>query len=92
MLTKVLVKELIADGRNLLLALQQNGFPVDFAFWVKLPDSEWHRLVIASPLAEKYGQIVAYKQLQTILRNLPMLQLDLSDVSVLGPLTSTNCR
>jgi hypothetical protein len=80
MLTKVLVKELIEDGRNLLSALQRNGFPVSAAFWVKLPDSDWHRLVIASPLAERLGQIAAYKQLQSILRNLPVLQLDFTDI------------
>ena len=84
MYTKVLVKDLIEDGRNLLSALRDDGFPVSAAFWVKLPESDRLRLVIASPLAEGGGQIAAYRRLQGVLGRIPLSQLKLFDISVFG--------
>jgi hypothetical protein len=85
MYTKVLVKDLIEDGRNLIAVLQREQFPVTAAFWVKIPDSERHRLVIASPVVKELGQLAAYRRLQTILESLTLEQLSFEDISVLGP-------
>jgi hypothetical protein len=85
MYTKVLVKDLIEDGRVLLKALQREKFPVSAAFWVKIPDSERHRLVIASTVAKESGHLEAYRRLQTILKSVPLEQLSFEDISVLGP-------
>jgi hypothetical protein len=83
--TKVLVKDLIDDGRNLIEALQREHFSVTAALWVKRPDSERYRLVVASPVVKELGQLAVYRRLQTILKSVPLEQLSFEDISVLGP-------
>ena len=67
MVTKVLVKELIDDGRRLLEALDAKRFPIDAAFWVHHEDSNRWRLAIVSPVANK-GSFKAIERIQPILR------------------------
>jgi hypothetical protein len=79
------VKDLIDEGRKLIEALRREQFPVTAAFWVKLPDSERHRLVIASPVPKELGRLAAYRRLHAIIKSVPLSLLSFEDISVLGP-------
>lgn len=90
MLKKVLVGELIDDGKALLAELDRTGFPVSAAFWVDLPDSEYWRLVLASHLVDIYGPMDAYKKVQRALVSMKLgatrpSGLSLDDISVFSP-------
>ncbi len=85
MVKKTLVEELIRDGEALLRELDRQGFPVESMFWIDLPEQDYWRLVIASPLVGVQGSTAAYRRLQEILPNLDLAGLALEDIALLQP-------
>ena len=84
MVTKVLVKELIDDGRRFLEGLDAKRFPIDAAFWVFYEDSNSWTLVIVSPVAEK-GSFKALDRIQRILYSMdPPASFILEDIWVMS--------
>jgi hypothetical protein len=65
--SEALVDRDIEEGRRLIHALDQAGFPVVAALWRFLSEeSEW-RLFIASPVVHKRGPLAAYKVIRDVL-------------------------
>ena len=85
MLKTVLVKELIDEGARLLQELDRRDYPVQAAFWLYLPESDYWRLVMASPLVDQQGPIGAYRDLREALVVTNPSALSLQDISVLSP-------
>jgi len=84
---KTLVSELIVDGAKLLTELDKGKFPVDAMFWVELPERDYWRLVIASPIAGAQGPKATYSRVSEILRGMTTAGLDLSEISVFDPVS-----
>jgi hypothetical protein len=63
----VLVESDTEQGRRLIEALDQGGFPVVAAFWSFFPDGDLYRLVIASPVVDEKGPREAYTKIQEVL-------------------------
>lgn len=61
MATTVLVEADIEKGRKVLEALDQEGVNVASAFWLRDPEAEEFRLVLALPRAEEEGPRAAYR-------------------------------
>lgn len=89
MYKRILVRELIDEGLRLLGALDRAGFSVQAAFWVDLPESNYWRLVLASPEVEEYGPTAAYRKVQMALASLNPSALSLDDISVFSPSDQT---
>jgi hypothetical protein len=85
MVKKKLVEELISDGANLLGELDRRNFPVEAMFWVHLPDQDYWRLVIASPLVPDKGSVAVYRRLGDLLRGIELAGIALEDISLLDP-------
>jgi hypothetical protein len=85
MVKKKLVEELIGDGANLLTELDRRKFPVETMFWIHLPDQDYWRLVIASPLVNQQGGLAAYRRLGELLPEVELAGLTLEDISLLDP-------
>ncbi len=77
MVKKKLAEELISDGANLLGELDRRNFPVEAMFWVHLPDQDYWRLVIASPLVAEEGGVAAYRRLGDLLRKIELAGITL---------------
>ena len=86
MYKKILVSELIADGEELVKALERHRFRIDSAFWIQ-PEGEsgdWI-LVIASPVVDLVGPLVAYQRIRRVMADLREgTQLELSDIRAVG--------
>lgn len=89
MLKKILVRELIEDGKALLDELDRAGFPVLSAFWVDLREdpmeSHHWRLVLSSPDVDAHGPMAAYRAVQRVLGRMKTSALSFDDISVLSP-------
>ena len=85
MVKKKLVEELITDGARLLHELDRQDFPVESMFWVHLPDEDYWRLVIASPVVSQQGGAAGYRRLNELLRGMELAGITLEDISLLGP-------
>jgi len=87
---KILVRELVVDGQTLLQALERRRFRVEGAFWIQIEgESDDWTLVIASPVVDLVGPLVAYQRIQKVLAELPNLtQLELSDIRAVGVIGS----
>jgi hypothetical protein len=82
MVEKILVDREIAAGQLLLKELGRRGIAITAAFWFYKPEFERWRLVIAMPLCDKEGPIVAYDLIQKALGKLPKTRrLALGDIS-----------
>jgi hypothetical protein len=83
---KILVSELVADGEELVKALERHRFRIDSAFWIQ-PEGEsgdWI-LVIASPVVDLVGPLVSYQRIRRALADLrDGTQLELSDIRAVG--------
>jgi hypothetical protein len=91
-----LVESDITDGRELIEALKQAGFPIRAALWFYFSESEVWRLMIATPLVDEQGPKEAYTRIQSVLASLPRLAvsgsgrlvrqgISLTDTTVVGP-------
>lgn len=77
-----LVDKRTEDGKRLVRALDEAGFPVSSALWYYLTEpAEW-RLVIASPVVRERGPDAAYKSVQAVLGELRDVSLELGDIWV----------
>ncbi|HYM13042.1 MAG TPA: hypothetical protein VEU62_20045 [Bryobacterales bacterium] len=85
MVKKILVNELVEDGAELLGELDRQGFRVEAMFWVDIPEQDYWRLVIASPLVRAEGPVAAYRRLGQVLRSMNLPGLALEDISLLEP-------
>jgi hypothetical protein len=81
----VLVDRDVDDGRRLIEALDQKGFPVVAALWRYLPEQELWRLFIATPVVDEKGPRAAYEMIQGVISELRTENLPLEVVSVVSP-------
>jgi hypothetical protein len=87
MVKKKLVEELISDGDTLLQRLDEQGFQVETMFWVDLPDQDYWRLVIASPLVGEQGATACYRKLGELLRGSNFSGITLEDITLVDPVS-----
>jgi hypothetical protein len=80
-----LVERDTEQGRRLIEALDQAGFPVVAAFWSFFPEENLYRLIIASPVVDEKGPREAYTKIQAMLQALPMPDFTLDTITVLSP-------
>jgi hypothetical protein len=85
MVKKKLVEELISDGARLLRELDRQNFPVESMFWIHLPDEDYWRLVIASPIVSQQGGVAGYGRLNELLQEIELAGITLEDISLLDP-------
>lgn len=78
-----LTDTMIAAGGSLVRQLDKVGFLVDAAFWMKSPESELWRLVIASPDVRASGPRKTYRKLQSHLVKLHSGDLSLANITLL---------
>jgi len=84
MVKEILVGEFVENGRRLIEAIDQAGFPVIAAFWRFLPEEEEWRLFIASPKVNELGPLAAYATIQeTLVKH--QIDLPLHRISVVSP-------
>ena len=84
MYKKILVSDLIDEGKLLLEALVRNRFPIVAALWNYFPESMEWRLVIVSPIVDRDGPLRAYTRIQRVLAKISPLHLTLSDITAIG--------
>ena len=84
MYKKVLVEDLINDGRLLVEALERTRFPITAAVWYDFPEMPW-MLVIVSTVVDQTGPMAAYGRVQRALQTVKPVQLALSDISLISP-------
>jgi hypothetical protein len=85
MYQKILVRELLSEGQQLLEALRRNRFVITAAFWHYFSeDLEW-RLVIVSPAVDRSGPLAAYGRVRRAVQSINPTHLSLSDVTLIGP-------
>lgn len=72
-----LVNEFVESGKRLIDELVNQGFVVQNAFWAKPTDSDRWYLYLVSPFVDENGAKLAYRLVNTTLRNLPGLLDDL---------------
>lgn len=85
MFIQILVEEKINAGRAIVEALRQDGFPIAAAFWCRVPESGFWRLVIGSELIDRIGPLEGYRRLQEILRRLGVWNEFSGSISLLSP-------
>lgn len=85
MVKTALVDRDIKVGRKLMEKLEEKDFPFSAGFWFYFPEAEEWRLVIASRVVEKEGPKKAYAELQKVLRGDGQLDIELRQISVMGP-------
>lgn len=88
MVKKKLVEGLIDDGAKLLRELDRQEFRVESMFWVHLPDQDYWRLVIASPIVNQGGGTAGYRRLNELLKEIELAGITLEDISLLDPESS----
>jgi hypothetical protein len=84
-LIEVLVKDQIEGGLAVLDALRAEGFPVVGAFWCRLPDRDYWKLVIASDFVSQFGPLKAYQTVRAILEKQPVASVSPSDILLFSP-------
>jgi hypothetical protein len=72
-------------GEALVRALDQAGVKVQAAFWLYLPESDEWRLYLALPEVAQRGPREAYETIQTILEQLQLEGLSLTNISAVAP-------
>src|SRR5947209_876884 len=86
-----LVEGQIEDGRKLIATLEQKGFPVVAACWIKtVEDPQWF-LYIASPVVDARGGLRSYGQVHKIVSQMPqpfcIEPLDVKLIETTDPVT-----
>lgn len=85
MLIEVLVKDQIEGGSAVLDALRAAGFPVAGAFWCRLPDRDYWKMVIASDFVSQFGPLSAYQKVRATLETQPVAGVSPSDIQLYSP-------
>ena len=70
MVKTILVDKTIADGRELLRAIDDAGIPVNAALWLYQPETDDWEFVIATPLVLTDGSSRVYARIQDIMDGL----------------------
>jgi hypothetical protein len=81
---QVLVSEQVEMGRRVVEALRKNKFPISAAFWYRMPESGFWRLVIGSSRVDKIGPLEGYRRLHAILAQMGLPALFSGSISLLG--------
>jgi hypothetical protein len=82
---RILLPEVIDEGRRLIQALHASGFEFDAAFWLFLSEPERWKLMIASPIRDREGPLKSYSRFIPIRDVMdPPLRLDTTDVALVG--------
>jgi len=82
---QVLVDEKIRAGEDVLRELIKAGFPISKAFWCRIPESGYWRLVIGSTLIDRIGPMEGYRRLHEILDQLGLRSTLSGSISLLSP-------
>jgi hypothetical protein len=69
--TTLVVPEQIADGKRLLERLEQAGFPVAAAAWLRESVRGYWQLYVVSPVVEDQGRRNAYGWIHRVAREIP---------------------
>lgn len=54
-------------------------------FWMHLPDQDYWRLIIGSPIVAEHGGTAAYRQFGEILQKIDLAGITMEDISLLDP-------
>jgi hypothetical protein len=83
---QILVDRQIEAGREIVEALRQDGFPIASrsAFWCRIPESGYWRLVIGSKLIDRIGPLKGYRRLHAILHRLNLWDEYSGSISLLS--------
>jgi hypothetical protein len=82
---QILVDEKINAGRAIMDALRRDRFPIAAAFWCRIPESRYWRLVIGSKLINRIGPLEGYRRLHKILHELGLWDEFSGSISLLSP-------
>ncbi len=82
---ELLVERHLDDGEQLLMQLQQDGYPYSAAAWFHEDNSEQWYFYIVTELVDSEGKQEAYSRLNVERAKLPNLSLDLFDFRVFSP-------
>ena len=85
MFIQILVDEQINAGRAIVGALRRDRVPISAAFWCRVPESRYWRLVIGSKLIDRIGPLEGYRRLHEILRRLKLWDEFSGSISLLSP-------
>jgi HEPN domain-containing protein len=81
---QILVGEHVEMGKRIVEALRKDHFPILGAFWYRMPESGFWRLVIGSKLVDKIGSLEGYKRLHRILERLEAITPFSGSISLFG--------
>ena len=82
---RILLPEVIDEGRRLIEALQQSRFEFEAVFWLFRSEAERWQSMIASPLNDREGPIKTYSRLKPICDAIdPPLRIETADVMLRG--------
>jgi hypothetical protein len=84
MFIQILVGEHVEMGKRIVEALRKDHFPIMGAFWYRMPDSGFWRLVIGSKLIDKIGGLEGYRRLHRILKQLGAMTSFSGSISLFG--------
>jgi hypothetical protein len=82
---QILVDEKINAGLAIQEELRKDRFKINSAFWCRIPESGYWRLVIASPLVDRIGPLEGYKRLHSVLDRLGIRGEFSGSISLLSP-------
>ncbi len=85
MVKRKLVEALLSDGAKLLRELDRHQVPVRSMMWVLLPEQEYWRLIIVSPLVVDGSTREAYQAIDEVWRAQTFAGLEMFDISVVSP-------
>jgi hypothetical protein len=80
-----LVEMQINDGLRIIQKLQESGFDVRAAWWMRTSEEGQWFLYIASKRVEEDGIAAAYRKAYALMRNLGPLWVDRFEVKLIGP-------
>ena len=84
--TTTLVSEFIEDGKRIIEQLPQDGFEVTAGFWLKAAEEGQWYFYIVSPVADQERLNEAYRQLYTLIQQMPEPHwIDPLAVKLIGP-------
>ena len=83
-----MVNDAIKDGQRVLEQLALEGFEVTAAFWLHESDNNQWRFYVVSPAYVTDGPQLAYRRLQTAIRQLGVTWIDPLEVKLIGPTNS----
>src|SRR4051794_37323559 len=80
-----IVSDQFSAGRKLILELMKDGFPVEYAAWIKEPDADQWYLYIATPWVADKGPTAAYRSMHASFHRLAPLWFNEFQVKLVSP-------